>query len=84
MPGDAELGKLDKETNKLRLPASLSGKRMTRGNTRGTLTMAISFSRPKASLPDKRTMKLSDLLATWGKGCDGSKPTGMSKGFTWL
>jgi hypothetical protein len=56
--------------------------RITRGSTRGTLTMAIGFSRPKASLPRRRTMKLSDLLATCGKGCAGSSPTGISSGRT--
>ena len=28
-------------------------------------------------------MKLSDLLATCGNGCDGSRPTGTSSGRTW-
>ena len=73
---------LDSDTNKVRVPATLAGMRIMRGNTRGTLTMAISFSRPKASRPPRRTMKFSDLLATWGKGWDGSRPTGISNGRT--
>ena len=55
---------------------------MSRGRARGTLTMAISFSRPKASPPRRRTMKFSDLLATCGNGCAGSSPTGISSGRT--
>ena len=61
---------------------SSSGRRMTRGSTRGTFTMATEFSRPKASRPLRRAMKLSDLLATVGKGCEGSRPTGTSSGRT--
>ena len=59
-----------------------SGRRITRGSTRGTLTMAMWLSRPKASLPPSLTMKLSDLLATCGNGCAGSRPTGTSSGRT--
>ena len=47
------------------------GSLMTRGSTRGTLTMAMRVSRPSASLPDSRTMKCSDLFATCGKGAPG-------------
>ena len=39
-------------------------------------------ARPNASLPARRAMKLSDLLATCGNGCDGSRPTGTSSGRT--
>ena len=60
----------------------MAGMQKNRGRTRGTLTMAISFSRPNASLPMSRTMKLSDLLATCGNGCEGSNPTGISSGCT--
>ena len=62
-------------------PAS-SGSRITRGSTRGTLTIAIVFARPKASLPPSRAMKFSDLFATCGNGCAGSSPTGTSSGRT--
>ena len=57
---------------------------MTRGSTRGTLTMAIWLSRPKASRPPSRAMKLSDLLATCGNGWLGSRLTGTSSGRTWV
>ena len=69
-------------TNPTLVPETLSGKRMMRGNTRGTLTMAISLLRPKASLPPRRTIKFKALLATCGKGCAGSKPTGIKSGRT--
>ena len=55
---------------------------MTRGSTRGTLTIVAVLRRPNASLPARRAMKLSDLLATCGNGCDGSRPTGTSSGRT--
>ena len=41
---------------------SSSGSLITRGSTRGTLTIAIVFSRPKASRPPRRAMKLSDFV----------------------
>ena len=74
---------LDSRTNPCR-PAlhSASGSRITRGNARGTLTMAMRFSRPKASRPPSRTMKFRLLLATSGNGCAGSSPTGTSSGRT--
>ena len=56
--------------------------RITRGSTRGTLTIATLFLRPNASLPPSRAMKLSDLLATCGNGWAGSSPTGISSGRT--
>ena len=61
-----------------------AGSAITRGSARGTLTMAIELSRPKASWPPSLTMKLSDLLATCGNGCAGSSPTGSSSGCTWV
>ena len=61
-----------------RSPGSL----ITRGSTRGTLTIEIVLRRPKASLPPRRAMKLSDLFATCGNGCAGSSPTGTSSGRT--
>ena len=73
---------LDSETNSVRPSDTVSGMRMKRGSTRGTFTMAISLARPNASLPPRRTMKFSDLLATCGNGCDGSSPTGISSGLT--
>ena len=73
---------LESATNSVRPPETLAGIRIMRGSTRGTFRMAIGFSRPKASLPLSRTMKLSDLLATCGNGCEGSSPTGISSGRT--
>ena len=73
---------LESSTNSDSFGATRAGMRMMRGMTRGTRTMAISLSRPKASWPLRRTMKLSDLLATIGKGWAGSSPTGTSKGRT--
>ena len=61
-----------------------AGSLITRGNARGTLTIAIEFSRPNASCPPSLTMKLSDLLATCGNGCAGSSPTGSNSGCTWV
>ena len=58
------------------------GSLITRGSTRGALTMAIVVSRPNASRPDSSTMKLSVLLATCGNGCAGSSPIGVSSGRT--
>ena len=63
-------------------PLMAAGTLITRGSTRGTLTMAMRLSRPSASLPDSRAMKCSDLLATCGNGCAGSRPTGTSSGRT--
>ena len=51
-----------------------------RGKERGTCTMAISPSRPKASAPCRLTMKLSPLFCTLGKGWDGSSPNGVRTG----
>ena len=66
---------LDSSTKRLLPPRQRRrAARITRGSTRGTLTMAIAFSRPNASLPPSRTMKLSDLLATCGNGCAGIEP----------
>ena len=73
---------LDKLTKLRPFGATLCGTAINRGSTRGTLTMAISLTRPNASAPFRRTMKLSDLLATIGNGCDGSSPTGISSGCT--
>ena len=73
---------LESMTNSVSPPVTRSGRRSTRGSTRGTLTMAISLLRPKASLPFSCTMKLSDLLATSGNGCAGSSATGTSSGLT--
>jgi hypothetical protein len=39
-----------------------SGSLITRGSTRGTLTMAISFSRPKASLPAQADDEVQRLV----------------------
>ncbi|MCY1370277.1 hypothetical protein D9M69_573640 [compost metagenome] len=74
--------RLEMETKWVCLEPLTGGMRKKRGRMRGTLTMAISFSRPKASLPVSRTMKLSDLLATCGNGCAGSSPTGNNSGCT--
>ncbi len=60
------------------------GSSITRGSTRGTLTIVTVLRRPKASLPASRATKLSDLLATCGNGCDGSRPTGTRSGRTWV
>ena len=38
--------------------------------------------RPKASFPSSSTAKLRLLLRTRGKGCDGSRPIGVSTGIT--
>lgn len=73
---------LDRLTHCAPLAATAAGMRISRGSARGILTMAISFSRPKASPPLRRTMKFKDLLATCGKGCAGSRPTGISSGRT--
>jgi len=74
---------LDRLTNSdSPLAARRDGMRTRRGSARGTLTMATSFLRPKASCPCSRTMKLSDLLATCGNGWAGSSPTGISSGRT--
>ena len=74
---------LESSTNSCSLAgATRAGMRMTRGRARGTRTMAISLARPNASWPLRRTMKLSDLLATSGKGWAGSSPTGTSRGRT--
>ena len=59
-----------------------SGRRMTRGSARGTLTMAMEFSRPKASRPSRRAMKFRLLLATSGNGWLGSRLSGTSSGCT--
>jgi hypothetical protein len=58
------------------------GSWITRGSSRGALTMAIDDSRPKASRPDSSTMKFSVLLTTCGNGCAGSSPMGVSSGLT--
>ena len=71
-----------KATKEVERPATARGTLIKRGKTRGTLTIAISFSRPNASRPESLTIKFNDLLATNGKGCAGSSPTGTSKGFT--
>ncbi|MNT61062.1 hypothetical protein D3C72_1986790 [compost metagenome] len=73
---------LDSATNSVLPSDTLAGILMRRGSTRGSLTIWIGFSRPKASLPPRRTMKFSDLLATCGNGCAGSSPTGISSGRT--
>ena len=82
MPDKCARTMLDSATNSTCPPDTLAGMRTTRGNTRGTLTIAIGFSRPNASLPLKRTMKLRDLFATCGNGWAGSSPTGNSNGRT--
>jgi hypothetical protein len=69
-------------TKPCRPPHSGAGRRITRDRMRGTFTIAIWFSRPNASRPPRRTMKLSDLFATSGNGCDGSRLTGTSSGRT--
>ena len=53
---------------RLALPAARRGSSITRGRTRGTLTIVAVLRRPNASLPARRAMKLSDLLATCGNG----------------
>ena len=43
----------ESETKSRRLPHSFSGMGMRRGSARGTLTMAMSLARPKASFPPR-------------------------------
>ncbi len=61
-------------------PAISSGIRVTRGRTRGAWTIAALELRPKASLPSSSTAKFRLLLSTFGNGCDGSSPIGVSTG----
>ena len=53
-----------------------------RGSERGACTIARPLSRPKASLPDRRTMKLRLLFWMRGNGRAGSRPSGLSTGST--
>ena len=73
---------LDSRTNALSEPAIARGSAMTRGRSRGALTVAIVVSRPNASRPESSTTKLRLLLATCGNGCAGSRPIGVSSGLT--
>jgi hypothetical protein len=73
---------LESSTKAWRPPDNLLGSLITRGSTRGTRTMAMPFSRPKASLPASLTTKCRDLFATCGNGCDGSRLIGTSSGRT--
>ena len=70
----------DSSTKRRRPPPSGSG--TMRGSERGACTIASSLSRPKASLPDRRTMKFRLLFWMRGKGRAGSRPSGLSTGST--
>ena len=73
---------IDDSRTKVFVVATSGDNWITRGSTRGALTMAIEVSRPNASRPDSSTMKLRLLLTTWGKGWAGSSPIGVNSGFT--
>ena len=73
----------DRRTAARTRPAPLAGGAgTTRGSERGACTMASSLSRPNASLPCSRTMKLRLLFWMRGNGRAGSRPSGLSTGST--
>ena len=74
--------KLDIETKFSAFRPLMPGICMKRGRLLGIFTMAISLLLPNASDPLNLTTKLSVLLATCGKGCEGSSDIGMTKGLT--
>ena len=53
---------------------SWSGSRITRGSTRGALTMAMPVPRPNASLPVSEMMKFRLLLTDLGEGVGRVEP----------
>ena len=63
-------------------PPLRSGSGTTRGSERGACRIAWSASRPKASSPSTRTMKLRLLFWMRGNGRDGSSASGVSTGST--
>ena len=73
---------IDDSRTKVFAGATSGDSSITRGSTRGALTMAIEVSRPNASRPDSSTMKLRLLLTTCGNGCAGSILIGVSSGLT--
>ena len=70
----------ESSTKVLSAPAISGGILITRGTSRGALTIATLVSRLKASRPDSSTMKLRLLFTTWGNGCAGSSPMGVRSG----
>ncbi len=74
----------DSRTNALRPRESSEGSAMIRGSIRGARTTATAVERPNASVPPSSTTKFRLLFATFGNGCDGSMPMGVSSGLTCL
>ena len=62
------------------MPAIARGIGITRGSTRGACTIAMLDLRPNASLPSSSITKLRLLLSSFGNGCAGSSPSGVSTG----
>ena len=72
----------DRKTKPCSQPAIARGIGITRGSTRGACTIAMLDLRPNASLPSSSITKLRLLLSSFGNGCAGSSPSGVSTGIS--